>query len=344
MNCITDFHKTNKKMPNAKNLEIAIRNAFSTLFNPGESITLNVDNEGLKWIRCAVTEKGIAILVETDSSRSPFIRSSEGGSRVFRGAIRMEETIIKVGGENCSFITVLCRKKTLARVFERLGADLIIYLQDNSEQITDPWDCLRERLKGWQLLFSFTDNKAEEKGLIGELLIFKLLRERLNINSEVWTGPLGGTKDFMLSGCNIEVKTTTVRYGFFVEISGLFQTKTTQEIEKLAFVRMEETPHGDLSPSSLVAEIRPLLNEADLFIFNNLLKEFNEDLFNSPNKYSLLEVVFFNLDHNFPRISEESFVNNRLPEGVIRLTWTADLGSLERKKADEAIAEIGLIL
>ena len=331
-------------MPNGKNLETAIRNAFSTLFNPGESITLNVDNQELEWIRCAVTEKGIAILVETDSTRSPFRRSQEGGLRVFRGAIRMEETIIEVDGENCSFITVLCRKKTLARVFERLVADLIMHLQDNSAQITDPWDCLRERLKGWQLLFSFTDNKAEEKGLIGELLIFKILLERLNINSEVWTGPLGGTKDFMLSSCNIEVKTTTVRYGYFVEISGLFQTRPTQENEKLAFVRIEETPHGNLSPSSLVAEILPLLNEADLVTFNNLLKEFNEDLFDSPNKYSLLEVVFFNLDDNFPRISEESFVNNRLPEGVIRLTWTADLGSLERKQADEAITEIGSIL
>lgn len=344
MNCIKDFHKINKKMSNGKNLETAIRNAFSTLFNPGESITLNVDNQELEWIRCAVTEKGIAILVETDSPRSPFIRFQEGGSRVFRGAIRMEETIIEVHGENCSFITVLCRKKTLSRVFERLVADLIMHLQVNSAQITDPWDCLRERLKGWHLLFSFTDNKAEEKGLIGELLIFKILRERLNINSDVWTGPLGGTKDFMLSGCNIEVKTTTVRYGYYVEISGLFQAKTTQEIEKLAFVRLEETPHGNLSPSSLVAEIRPLLNEADLISFNSLLKEINEDLFNSPNKYSLLEVVFFNLDHDFPRISEESFVNNRLPEGVIRLTWTADMGSLDRKQADEAITEIRSIL
>jgi hypothetical protein len=331
-------------MPIGKNLETAIRNAFSTLFNPGESITLNVDKQDLEWIRCAVTERGIAILVETDSSRSPFIRSSAGGSRVFRGAIRMEESIIEVDGKNCSFITVLCRKKTLVRVFERLVADLIIYLEENSTEITDPWDCLRERLKGWQLLFSFTDNKAEEKGLIGELLIFKILREHLNINSEVWTGPQGGTKDFMLSGCNIEVKTTTVRYGYFVEISGLFQTRTTQETEKLAFVRMEETPHGNLSPSSLVAEISPLLNEADLVTFNNLLKEFKEDLFNSPNKYSLLEVVFFDIDHDFPRISEESFVNNRLPEGVIRLTWTADLGSLEGKQTDEAITEIRSIL
>jgi hypothetical protein len=331
-------------MTNGKNLETAIRNAFSTLFYPGESIILNLNNKDVEWIRCAVTEKGIAILVETDSSRSPFRRSSEGGSRVFRGAIRMEESTIDVDGKNCSFITVLCRKKTLARVFERLVADLIMHLEESRTEITDPWDCLRQRLKGWQLLFSITDNKAEEKGLIGELLIFKILREHLNINSEAWTGPLGGTKDFMLSGCNIEVKTTSVRYGYFVEISGLFQTMTTQETEKLAFVRMEETPHGNLSPSSLVAEIIPLLNDADLVTFNNLLKEFNEDLFNSPNKYSLLEVVFFNVDNNFPRISEESFVNNRLPEGVIRLTWTADLGSLEGKQTDEAITEIRSIL
>jgi hypothetical protein len=331
-------------MPNVKNLEIAIRNAFSTLFKPGDSITMNMDNEDLDWIRCAVTEKGIAILVETDSLRSPFIRSPEGGSRVFRGAIRMEESIIEIDGKNCNFITVLCRKKSLAKVFERLAADLIIHLEENSTEITDPWDFLRERLKGWQLLFSFTDNKAEEKGLIGELLIFKILREHLNINSEAWTGPLGGTKDFMLNGCNIEVKTTTVRYGYFVEISGLFQTRTTQEAEKLAFVRMEETPQGDLSPASLVAEIIPMLNEADRVTFYNLLKEFNEDLFNSPNKYSLLEVVFFDIDHDFPRISEESFVNYRMPEGVIRLTWTADLGSLEGKQTNEALNEIRSIL
>jgi hypothetical protein len=303
-----------------------------------------LDNEDLDWIRCAVTEKGIAILVETDSPRSPFRRSTEGGSRVFRGAIRMEESIIEFDGENCSFISVLCRKKTLAKIFERLAADLIIHLEENSTEITDPWDCLKERLKGWQLLFSFTDNKAEEKGLIGELLIFKLLRENLNINSEAWTGPHGGTKDFMLRGCNIEVKTTTVRYGYFVEISGLFQTVTTQEAEKLVFVRMEETPNGNLSLSSLIAEISLLLNEVDLVIFKNLLKEFNEDLFNSLNTYSLLEVVFFDVDHNFPRISEKSFVNNSLPEGVIRLTWVADLGSLEGKQTDEAITEIRSIL
>jgi hypothetical protein len=320
--------------------ENAINNCFNTLYNPGETLSLVVDNRNLDWVRCARMGKGIAILIETDSVRSQFKRNFKGAHRIVKGAIKLEEMNIEVDGGMCSFITVQCPKEKLFKIFVRLAADLIMHLEDNFKSITSPWDILRDRIEGWKLLFKFHDNKAEEKGLIGELILYKLLIENIDLIPQNWTGPIGGTKDFMINNFNFEVKTTTVRYGYFVEINGLYQTKITDQIDKLVFIRLEETPNGNISIKTLIELIKEKMTPSDNIYFNSLLSEFGEDLLNSDNKYTLLELVIFDIDDKFPKITEQSFINNKLPNGVIRITWTADLSVIESKNFEYMLIDL----
>ena len=315
---------------NKTELERIIRNGFSVLLDQGQSIQLNIPATDITWVRCALTEKGFALLIETDTPRSPFRVDEFNVKRIFKGSIRAEEIIMTVDDEYCRFIAVFCRKRVLYRLFDRLAADLIIHLYEGINIFSDPLEQVKFRLEGWRMLFSGVEKKAEEKGLIGELVFLNSLIDNIQVSPVVWTGPEGGIKDFRLSGINYEVKTTSEQYGYFVKISGIFQTLQAQDKEKLVFVRLEETPNGDIFLGNLIYLIQQKLNNVELLRFNSLINNFDEDLLNSPNKWNILEVVVFNIDNSFPKIANESFVNNRLPDGILQISWTSDLTGMEK--------------
>lgn len=321
---------------NPSQLEGLINHHFSVLFDHNDAVTLSGHGLEETWLRCALTEKGKALLIETDSVDSPFTRQAHIASRVYTGRIRMEEIERGIDNQQKHFVAFYCRNERLIQLFSRLMADIIWHLCDEGPQSGDPWIYLLKRLEGWKLLFSGSDNIAIEKGLIGELYILRHLIARYSFPVTVWEGPMNGVKDFRLPGQNVEVKTTSSRYGYFVELSGLYQTSILQAQERMVFIRLEQTGNGLLSVQSLVAELTRLITSPDeINEFRRKLEDYPREIFETSNKWEVLESVVMAIDENFPRISEQSFVDHRLPNGVIQIKWTADLIGLEKTMLSE---------
>jgi hypothetical protein len=317
-------------MPTKTEIELAVQERFDTLYTENQVLDLGkIGFEEYPYFHCALTQKGYTFLIEANSKNSPYNIDSFG-PRVYKGNVRMELKILKVGNEDKECISIYCRKKVPLGIFVRLVADIIIELYEKKISKNDPWELLKERLEGWQLLFTIQENKSQIKGLIGELYVLKELIKDSSLIIDNWTGPVGATKDFMLNNCNLEIKTTAVRYGYVVRISGLFQVANQQIPDRLIFVRLEESPNGDLSIPRLTQEIKGLLTIDEVLAFEEKLSEFNSEILNSYEQYNLLEIVCFNLDDNFPKIESSSFVNGCMPSGIINISWDADLSNLQR--------------
>jgi hypothetical protein len=309
---------------------------FNLLFNRNDSVILRRENQSIQFLRCAVSEKGWGILIELNSVSSPYTRLNARNKRLIGGNIRVEDAEISIEGKPREFICIYCKKPALLLLFMRLMADILWHLLSGGPKNSDPWEFISERLTGWRLLFSGPDSKAKEKGLLGELFILKHLMETCSQSVTVWTGPLNGVKDFRLEKRNIEVKTTSVRYGYLVEISGLFQTQTQQESENLAFIRLEETPNGNYCIRDLISQIRRLCQRGgDVNGLTARLEDFSDEVLTSTSRWDVLEAMIFDIDTNFPSISRESFANRRLPDGIVNIQWTADLGAMRKVPLSE---------
>lgn len=317
-------------------LEELIDNHFSVLFDPNDTVT--VVGPGLEetWLRCALTERGKALLIETDAHDSPFTRQTLVRGRAYPGRIRMEEVVRSIDNRQKSFIAFYCRNERLIRLFCRLMADIIWHLCNEGPGSGDPWDYLLKRMEGWKLLFSGSDNVAMEKGLIGELYVLRHFITRYGLPVSIWEGPMSGTKDFRLPGQNVEVKTTSSRYDYFVEINGLHQTSALQPQERMIFIRLEQTSNGSLSVQSLQNELNILTTTtSEIDEFRRRLEDYPQEVFETSHRWEILEAVVMEMDHNFPRISAQSFVNQRLPDGIVQIKWTADLMPLEKISLSE---------
>lgn len=316
---------------NPSQLENALNHHFALLYNINDIVAVAEPNFSLDWLHCALTEKGRAVLIETDSPRSPFLAQGSFERRIHAGRIRMEEIDLKIDESSRKFIAFYCRRRNLVQLFNRLMADIVWHLLNEGPQSGDPWSYLAARLDGWRSLFSGTDNKAEEKGLIGELYVLRHLMSRHSLPVTIWSGPFAGVKDFRIHNQNIEVKTTEVRNGYLVEFSSLYQTSLQQQVERLVFIRLEETANGALSVHSLTQELHHLASiSGQTAELQRRLEAFSPDVFTSPNRWELLEAVIMEMGDQFPRLSEQSFVNSQLPDGVLNIKWTGDLAALPK--------------
>ena len=308
---------------------------FNLLFTQNNSVVIRKQGYSCEFLRCAVSEKGWGILIELNSTSSPFTRSRNNTPRLVRGNIRMEEINISIDGKERQFISIYCRRAGLLRLFTRLMGDILWHLLADGPRGGDPWAFITDRLSGWKLLFSGPDSKAQEKGLLGELLVLKHLMDTYEIPVTVWTGPLGGVKDFRLAERNIEVKTTSVRYGYLIEINGLFQAEVQQIPENLVFIRIEETPNGRFTVRDLIADIQRNCTGEMGDELQVRLQDFSDDVLDSSNRWDVLQAVVLDINSRFPRISRENFTGRKLPEGIVNITWTADLAALEKTTLTE---------
>lgn len=145
-----------------------------------------------------------------------------------------------------------------------------------------------------------------------------------------WTGPFGGTVDLVCaSGKSFEVKSTIARYGSQITINSQYQLRS----DYLLFYRFEPSVNG----ISIQIVLDKLLNlDVDpQFLEQALAKLKYPEGSEVRNKtYSLLEAKLYRVDENFPKITPESFVDGQLPNHIIGLQYTLDLGGLESERIE----------
>lgn len=314
-------------------IENIVNYHFNTLFKNGDSIELKFEQIVKDYIRVGQMNKGRTLLIEVNSKNSPYLTDLFRDEKISKIKIEELELITNNSSKEINkYICISCKNGKLFPIFSRLLADILWHLFYDHQliNIKDPWQFIIDRLNGWKLIFNSEDLKNEEKGLIGELILLKFLKNDGNQKINVWDGPLNGVKDFRLENMDIEVKTTAIRYGYIIKISGFFQTQSQKESEYLFFVRIEEANNGNISLKNLIDEIKNICNSTEKAELNDRLEAFSPELFESSNKWNLLESVFIKIDENFPKINEHSFIGDKLPNGINNITWESDLSNLTK--------------
>lgn len=314
-------------------LENILNYHFNTLFKNGDSIELKFEQIVKDYIRVGQLNKGRTLLIEVNSKNSPYLTNLFRNEKINKIKIEELELINNNSSKQINkYISISCKNGKLFQIFSRLLADILWHLFYDNQliNIKDPWQFIIDRLNGWKLILNSEDLKNEEKGLIGELILLKFLIIEKKQNINIWDGPLNGVKDFRLENMDIEVKTTAVRYGYTIKISGFFQTQSQKEYEYLFFVRIEEANNGNITLKELIDDINNICDSTEKAEFNDRLEAFSSELFESSNKWNVLESVFIKIDEKFPKITEQSFIGNKLPNGINNITWESDLSNLEK--------------
>lgn len=176
------------------------------------------------------------------------------------------------------------------------------------------------------------------KNLLGNSIVdkapYSILSEMITLlriykldHSAVWTGTTSGSHDIETESRSVEVKSTIQRYGASITVSGQFQLIASKPLE-LYFYRMEESPNG-LSINHLVRDLREAGYDIRLLEQQLSSLGYESGASSRDKQYSVLETRLYQIDDAFPKITETSFKEDRVPLGITHIVYTVDLESIE---------------
>lgn len=176
----------------------------------------------------------------------------------------------------------------------------------------------------WRTLVGNTILNKKPYSVLGELLV---LEELIKKGEKVtWTGASSGTYDIESQTSNYEVKSTIKKYESTITINSQYQLESEKEMT-LYFCRLEKSTSGYSIDSVLESLVSLGYNRN---ILEQNLKRMNLENGSSirKEKYKILEKRKYNINSEFPKITEKSFVNGIIPKSIIHITYTIDLDGL----------------
>jgi len=179
----------------------------------------------------------------------------------------------------------------------------------------------------WTELLGNTVVNRAVHSLLGELMVIEKLMLRGSRGCR-WRGVEFATHDIETDERAYEVKSTLKRYDNSVTISSHFQLETGNIPLSLILCRFEESNEGD-SVDDVVHRLYALgLSERVIEEALGSLK-FERGASARKRKFRLLEMREYEVSDTFPRITQSSFRDGKIPEAVIRITYTIDLSGIE---------------
>jgi hypothetical protein len=234
-------------------------------------------------------------------------------------------------GKMKKFIDVVCLKPHLNSVFDMMVLDILKLLDAKT---SSPDKACRNILNKWRELLNKEPITIPDKnillGVFGELWVLRSMIKLNNSTIDFWVGPEGSRFDFINLDIVLEVKTTLQRNGRSVTIHGEKQLEPLENTNLyLALLKFEEVPVGGERLIDIVNSI--VDNGIDrLTIYSKLinLNITSENINDCSNfRLHLIEEKIYLVDADFPAITPQSFKSNKLPNGVMALTYQIDLSS-----------------
>jgi len=234
-------------------------------------------------------------------------------------------------GKTRKYIDIICLKPHLNSLFDMIVFDV---LKDLEIDTADPSRISRNVLSKWRELLNRDPVNLPDKnsliGIYGELWVLRKMIQFDRSAFETWTGPLGARFDFINNGMALEVKTTLQRKGCIVTIHGVKQLEPMEGSKLfLTVLKLEEIPVGGESIIDLVNSI--LENGIDRSSIFSKLINLNITATNinecSSLKFHMEEEKIFHVDDSFPSITPKMFKGDKLPNGIVDLTYQIDLSS-----------------
>lgn len=243
----------------------------------------------------------------------------------FASAKIISENIVFEGGNNKKSLALSTENKEIKEPFSILCAAFIDPGNhgENRKKIKEnpvAW------WKEWKELLGNKNIDERIYDVLGELCVLKYA---LGTGEDVtWNGPDGKSYDIEMQSRFLEVKSSTKRYSRQVSISSQFQLYPQEKPLYLILCIFEPVVMSGKSIDSIVMELSQMGYNTELINSKLELLGFEQGMSARKKRFLLHEMLMYTVDDKFPRITRESFPSGDYPDGIVKITYTADLSGL----------------
>ena len=230
----------------------------------------------------------------------------------------------KVDKEDKCFLMLVSYKEVYRNEFASVCAQFL----DPGKDGVDRELLLADPLKWWNNWKQLLGNASIDKLPYSVLCEMIVLKHVLSSDPGAqWTASNAGTHDIESDSYSYEVKSTKIRYGASVTISSQYQLINRKPLS-LYFLRVEESP-GGVSINDLENELVSMGYDIALLEEQLTKAGYEAGASARSRKYSVLEKRVYDVDDQFPRITNESFKGNTIPSAITGITYTVDLDGIK---------------
>lgn len=180
----------------------------------------------------------------------------------------------------------------------------------------------------WKELLGTTNSKKMIYDIVGEMKVLLELQKRGE--KPFWNSTEVGTYDISSEKAVYEVKSSQSKTHETIVVHNQFQLEDDLVKKDLfiTFCKVEKNSAG-VSINSLVEEL--VASEYDRENIENYLssKGYYVGKQERNECYVINEIRLYKVDEKFPKITKDSFINSKIPEGIINYQYTVSLDNLE---------------
>lgn len=305
---------------------------------PGELIELRTDlgSRGRSIVR-AVDSAGLPLLIVPLVSSDPDWRDNDSrGVDVATYPYRQSEQ-----AETGRAVYLRCDDRRVTSQFAYMVDDMIMNL--SSQQRSASLVCM-EVLDRWRELLGDAPSKllsvSAQIGLLVELhLLEQALRTDPHFNLDSWRGPDKSRHDFVTERAAVEVKGTTNKDEFIVQIHGLWQLERPSTKDLFLYAeRLEQVP---LTSGESITDLVKRIIELDIdrvsFLKAIALVGYDpaDDRSYLPIRFSVLERRLWKVDAAFPRLTRETLHDPTVADAIVAVEYGVNLNSVESLASGE---------
>ena len=242
-----------------------------------------------------------------------------------------------------NYIVLTCHNNENSNFISNLFNNLIaIILSKIKFENKSNLDSVKEAVQEYRDFFRGNNIKkltAEEiRGLIAELSTLKKLLSHNNDIFDSWHGPDSERHDFRRNNISIEVKSTSSK-NKICKVSDIDQLDKPVDVKLYCDYYQFEKDDQGLSIPSLIKDIKDMgVSDRE---FENKLNDLGYDIaetkyYDEPTrKFRIINNNQFIVDSQFPKITYESFKDNKIPIGVSKLNYQINLEGIPNLTTDQ---------
>ncbi len=225
---------------------------------------------------------------------------------------------------NFSFLEITLLNSDFSDFYIMIISDMIF----RSFETNYNFELILERYYSWREFIKLINVPKTDLGLWGELKFLEFVLDNQISNVHSWTGPEFSTHDFKIDNRFFEIKTTSNKYKNLISINGMLQLNSNEDTA-LCFIRVEKDNSLGESLKDLIIKISKKINSPDHAVFEKKYSRFNKIIDSSSDKFKIAVNHIYLVDDNFPKISQNSFKNDKVPKGISYISYTVDLSNLD---------------
>ncbi len=257
---------------------------------------------------------GVAVLYDGEDVREDFSNAAIYCERIF------------VNNEKRKVLVLSSKSASMDTAFVNLCFDFV----NPGENGEFRRALISSPVKWWYSWKELLGNKSIDErvyDVVGELAVLRYYA-RKSLNPK-WNGPNKSSYDIELDDFFVEVKSSINKTRKEITINSIYQLSNLNKKLFLTFCTFELTNGQGLSINSLVKDLKLL--GYNVTTINESLKKKGFDIGKSDrNKTFLLHSMYqYEVDENFPKVVEQSFINGVLPDGIVDISYVVDLSGLK---------------